>query len=44
MEHVIAPEPPRQRGEVQSHKTRGSAGAHLGREAGFRAAGHVAVP
>jgi hypothetical protein len=31
-------------GEVRSHRTRGSAGAHLSREASFGAIGHVAAP
>jgi hypothetical protein len=35
--------PPRQRGNVQSYRARGSAGAHLDREAGSRAVGHVAA-
>jgi hypothetical protein len=33
--------PPQSRGEVQSHRTRGSAGAHLSQEARSGAAGHV---
>jgi hypothetical protein len=36
--------PPRQGGGVQSHVSRGSAGAHLSKEAGFGATCHMAVP
>jgi hypothetical protein len=35
--------PPEQRGRVQRRGARGSAGAHLGREAGSKATGHMAV-
>jgi hypothetical protein len=35
--------PPRQRGEVQSHGTRGGSGARLSREAWSRATGHLAA-
>jgi hypothetical protein len=36
--------PPPRRGKVRSHETRGSARAHLSREAGSRALGYAAVP
>jgi hypothetical protein len=36
--------PPQPRGEVQSHRTRGSTGVHLSREARSRAIGTVAAP
>jgi hypothetical protein len=36
--------PPQPGGEVRSHKTRGSAGAHLNWEARFGAVGHMAAP
>jgi hypothetical protein len=44
MGHVQRQSPPQVRGEVRSHKTRGSTGAHLGWEVRSRAVGHVAVP
>jgi hypothetical protein len=36
--------PPQPRGEVWSHMTRGSAGAHLSRKAMFEAVGHMTAP
>jgi hypothetical protein len=41
--HVAAPELPPRGGRDQSHGTCGSTGAHLGREVGFRAEGHMAA-
>jgi hypothetical protein len=35
---------PQQGGEVQGHETCGSAGAHLSKEARFRAEEHMAAP
>jgi hypothetical protein len=42
--HVAALELPSQEGRAQSPGTRGSAGAHLSKEARFGAEGHVAAP
>jgi hypothetical protein len=39
--HVVAPELPSQEDRVSSRGTRGSAGAHLSKEARSGAAGHV---
>jgi hypothetical protein len=36
--------PPQSIGEVWSHRTHGSTGAHLGRVVRFGAVGHVAAP
>jgi uncharacterized protein YqgV (UPF0045/DUF77 family) len=41
--HVAASDPPQPGGEVQRHRTRGSAGAHLSREVRSGAIGHVAA-
>jgi hypothetical protein len=41
--HVVVPELSPRGGRAQSHGTRGSVGAHLGREVRSRAEGHVAV-
>jgi hypothetical protein len=43
VEHVAVLELPSQEGRAPSHRTRGSAGAHLSKEARFRTVGHVAV-
>jgi hypothetical protein len=43
MGHVAAPELSPHGGKTQSHCTRGSAGAHLGREVRSRATEHVAA-
>jgi hypothetical protein len=43
MGHVEAPELPSQEGRARSHGTRGSAGAHLSKEAKFGAVGHMAA-
>jgi hypothetical protein len=42
--HVASPELPSQEGRAQSPGTRGSAGAHLSKEARSGAAGHMAAP
>jgi hypothetical protein len=42
--HVAAPELPFQEGRARSHRTHGSAGAHLSKEARSGAEGHVAAP
>jgi hypothetical protein len=36
--------PPQPKGEIQSHRTHGSIGAHLSREVRFEDIGHVVVP
>jgi hypothetical protein len=42
--HVTALELPSQEGRALRRGTRGSTGAHLSKEARFRAAGHMVVP
>jgi hypothetical protein len=42
--HVAVPELPSQEGRALRRGTRDSTGAHLSKEARFRAAGHVVVP
>jgi hypothetical protein len=44
MGHVAAPELPSQEGRARSHRTHGSTGAHLSKEASFGAMGHMAAP
>jgi hypothetical protein len=41
--HLAVSEPPLSRGKVRSHKTRGSARAHLSWKARSRVIGHVAA-